>query len=65
MTKETGYRDRLKVLPPIGSSATRVGERGDYLSFVEALQGCLLARDCAVSTMRFKEASVEESSECC
>ena len=46
-------------------SESRKGERGEYLSFVETLQSCLLARDGTVSIMRFEEASVEESSECC
>ena len=40
-------------------------KRGDYLSFVEALQSCLLARDCAVSIVRFEKADVEESGVCC
>lgn len=44
---------------------TRVRERGDYLSFVEALQSRLLACDCAVSIVRLEEAGVEESRECC
>ena len=51
--------------PQARSTVTRTLERGDYLRIVEALQGSLLAGNCAISTMRFEEASVEESSECC
>lgn len=41
-----------------------IGGKGGYLGLVEALEGCLLARDCAISTVRFEEASIEKSSEC-
>lgn len=53
------------MLPQTYSRATKIGGRGDYLSFVEALQSCLLARDCTVSIMRFEEASVEEPGKRC
>lgn len=51
--------------PRSRSRTTKIGKQGGYLRFVEALQGCLLARDRAISTMRFEEASVEESGEGC
>ena len=43
----------------------KIWEKGCYLRFVEALQGSLLAGNCAVSTMRLEKASVEEPGECC
>lgn len=62
MTEEHNITKRRVAKAPC-SSTTRVREGNDYLSFVEALQRCLLARCCTVSVMRFDEASVEESSE--
>ena len=50
--------------PQTGSGVSSIEEKGCYLSLVKALQGCLLARNRAISTVRFEKAGVKESGEC-